>query len=98
MVQLIDPKGQDKLARLYSVQHLFAEGMVYSPDRAWADQVITQVAGFPKGKHDDLVDTVSQSLRHLRDLGLLTRGPEWTAAIEDSMVYGGKSPAPLYPS
>jgi predicted phage terminase large subunit-like protein len=97
-VQLIDPKGQDKLARLYSVQHLFAEGMVYAPDRAWADQVITQVAGFPKGKHDDLVDTVSQSLRHLRDLGLLTRGPEWTAAIEDSMVYGGKSPAPLYPS
>ena len=97
-VQMYDPKTLDKMARLYAVQHIFAEGMVYAPDRAWADQVITQVAAFPKAKHDDLVDTVSQSLRHLRDLGLLTRGPEWTAAIEDSMVYGGKSPAPLYPA
>jgi predicted phage terminase large subunit-like protein len=97
-VQLLDPKGQDKLSRLYSVQHLFAEGMIYAPDRSWADQVITQVGTFPKGKHDDLVDTVSQAIRHMRDLGLLTRGPEWTATIEDSMVYGGKPPVPLYPS
>ena len=29
-VQLFDPKSQDKMARLYSVQHLFAEGMVYA--------------------------------------------------------------------
>ena len=97
-VQLLDPKGQDKLARLYSVQHLFAEGMVYSPDRSWADQVISQVGTFPKGKHDDLVDTVSQSLRHLRDLGMLTRGAEWTAAIEESMAFQGKPPEPLYPA
>jgi len=53
-VQLIDPKAQDKLARLYSVQALFSEGMVYAPDRAWADMVITQVGQFPKGRHDDL--------------------------------------------
>jgi predicted phage terminase large subunit-like protein len=97
-VQLLDPKGQDKLARLYSVQHLFAEGMVYSPDRSWADQVISQVGTFPKGKHDDLVDTVSQAIRHMRDLGLLTRGPEWTASIEEGMVHRGAAPAPLYPA
>jgi predicted phage terminase large subunit-like protein len=96
-VQLVDPKSQDKLARLYSVQHLFAEGMVFAPDRSWADRVITQVAGFPKGKHDDLVDTVSMALRHLRDLGLLTRGAEWTAAVEESMQHRGSGPAPLYP-
>ena len=48
-VQLVDPKAQDKLARLYSVQALFSEGMVYAPDRAWADMVITQVGQFPKG-------------------------------------------------
>lgn len=97
-VQLLDPKGQDKLARLYSVQHLFAEGMVYSPDRSWADQVITQVGTFPKGKHDDLVDTVSQAIRHMRDLGLLTRGPEWTASVEEGMQHRGTAPAPLYPA
>jgi len=38
-VQLKDPKGQDKLARLYSCQHIWAEGMIYAPDRAWADMV-----------------------------------------------------------
>lgn len=53
-VQLVDPKGVDKLARLYSIQHLFAEGLIYAPDRSWADMVINQTATFPKGKHDDL--------------------------------------------
>ena len=96
-VQLLDPKGQDKLARLYSVQHLFAEGMVWAPDRTWADTVITQVSTFPKGKHDDLVDTVSQSLRHLRDLGLLTRGAELTAQIEGDMQVMDYNLPPIYP-
>lgn len=53
-VQLQNPGAQDKLSRLYSVQHLFAEGLIYAPDRSWADMVITQVGAFPKGKHDDL--------------------------------------------
>jgi len=94
-VELVDPKGQDKLARLYSVQHLFAEGMVYAPDKIWADEVITQCGVFPKGKHDDLVDTVSQSLRHLRKVGLLVRAPEWIAETHDSMRHTG-AVKPLY--
>lgn len=96
-VQLVDPKGQDKLARLYSIQHLFAEGLIYAPDRAWADMVITQVGTFPKGKHDDLVDTVSMGLKHLRELGLLVRGAEWTADVQDQMRHSGAPPKPLYP-
>jgi predicted phage terminase large subunit-like protein len=83
-VQLINPGAQDKMARLYSVQHLFAEGMIYAPDRAWADQVITQCAQFPRAKHDDLVDTVSQALRHMRTNGLLTRSAEHLQQIEES--------------
>lgn len=83
-VQLINPGAQDKMARLYSVQHLFAEGMIYAPDRAWADRVITQCAQFPRAKHDDLVDTVSQALRHLRTSGLLTRSSEHLQQIEES--------------
>ena len=97
-VQLLDPLGQDKLARLYSVQHLFEEGMIYAPDKVWADQVITQAAVFPKGKHDDLVDTTSMALRHLRELGLLTRAPEWTSDIYESMKHSGKPPGPIYPA
>jgi phage terminase large subunit-like protein len=95
-VQLINPGAQDKLARLHSVAHLFAEGIVHAPDRAFADMVITQVATFPKGKHDDLVDTVSQAIRHLRDIGLLTRSAERLADIEHMKHDFGKPPLPLY--
>lgn len=97
-VRLVDPKSIDKLARLHSIQHLFAEGYVYSPDRAWADMVITQCAMFPKAKHDDLVDTVSMALRHMRDLGLLIRAPERLAEIEDMRQHRGAPPAALYPA
>lgn len=96
-VQLVDPRGQDKLARLYSVQAIFADGAVYAPDRAWADMVIKQVEQFPKGKHDDLVDTVSQGVRHLRDLGLLVRSVERVAEIEADKRFTGRPPQPLYP-
>jgi hypothetical protein len=96
-VQLVDPKGQDKLARLYSVQHIFAEGMIYAPYMAWSEMVITQVGQFPKGKHDDLVDTVSMAIRHLRDIGVLVRGAEWAADAEEQLQFRGNSFVPLYP-
>jgi predicted phage terminase large subunit-like protein len=96
-VQLINPGAIDKLARLYSVQHLFSEGMVYAPDRRWADLVIRQCEVFPKGKHDDLVDTVSMGMRHLRELGVLTRSAERMADIDEQMRHRGAPPEPLYP-
>ena len=95
----LQPVGRyDKSARLYSVQHLFDEGMVYAPDKIWADMVIQQVSVFPKGKHDDLVDTVSQALRHLRDLGMMQRATERTAELDELRRQPTKEPAPLYPS
>ncbi len=97
-VQLQDPKSQDKLSRLYSVQHLFADGIIHAPDRKWAEDVISEVGAFPKGKHDDRVDTVSQALRHLRDAGLLIRAPERAQEIADERRYDGAAPAPLYPA
>lgn len=95
-VQLVDPKGQDKVARLYSVQHLFAEGLIYAPDRGWAEEVITQCAAFPKAKHDDLVDTVSMGLRYLRETGMLVRGAEFTADLDQQREHIGSPPQPLY--
>jgi len=97
-VKLVDPKGQDKLARLYSVQHLFSESMVFAPDRSWADQVITQTSVFPRGKHDDLVDTVSQALRHVREIGVLERNEERMAEMSEALQYHSGAFAPLYPS
>lgn len=96
-VQLYDPKGLDKMARLYAIQHLFADGLIYAPDRSWADKVITEVAQFPRSKHDDLADCCSMALRFLRDTGMLQRGEEITASIEDRMQFTGSGPKPLYP-
>ena len=96
-VQLVNPGAQDKMARLYSVQHLFAEGMIYAPDRQWADAVINQCATFPRAKNDDLVDTTSMALRHLRQMGLLARAPEIRADISEEISHNGAPPSPLYP-
>ena len=95
-VQLVNPGAIDKLARLYSVQHLFSEGVIYAPDRSWADMVIHQCAVFPKGKHDDLVDTSSMVLKYLRDTGIMIRQPERMAEIEDGRKHRGKPLQPLY--
>jgi len=98
-VTMFDPKSQDKLARLYSIQHLFAEGLIFAPTKPWSEMVITQVGQFPKGKNDDLVDTVSMALRHLRDTGVILRSEEWSAEVEASMRFeGNNSYAPLYPA
>jgi predicted phage terminase large subunit-like protein len=96
-VQLDDPKGIDKLARLYSVQHLFEEGMIYAPDKTWAEMVIQQASVFPKGKHDDLVDTVSMALRHLRAIGAMTRSEEWARDVRDALRHDNRAPPPIYP-
>ena len=95
-VQMYDPKTLDKVARLYSIQHIFSEGMVFAPNKDWAEMVIRQTSSFPRGAHDDLVDTVSMGLKHLRDVGMLTRAPERMAEIEDSRVFHGNHNAPLY--
>ena len=95
-VQLEDPGSIDKMARLYSVQHLFEEGLVYCPDKAWADEVISQCMRFPKAKHDDLVDTVSMAMRYLRRVGFVLRQDEVQEMYEDSRVHTGKPPEPLY--
>jgi predicted phage terminase large subunit-like protein len=96
-VQMYDPKTLDKTARLYSVQHIFAEQMVYAPNKDWAEMVIRQCSVFPKGKNDDLVDTVSMSLNHLRQCGMLTRAAERLSEIDDAKRFlGNSSGVPLY--
>lgn len=70
-VRLI-PVEKDKIARTYSVQSIFSQHMVYAPvDRAWCQEVINESAVFPAGKHDDRHDSVTQAVKHARDIGLL---------------------------
>lgn len=94
-VELFDPKSQDKMARLISVQHLFAEGMIHTPEREWSNMVMEQVEQFPRGRHDEFVDLCSMGLRKLRDMGLLVRQAEREAEIESDKQYIGRQ-EPLY--
>jgi predicted phage terminase large subunit-like protein len=77
-VQLLDPRkaGGDKVARAHAVQHLFENGLIYAPERQWSEMVIGECEVFPKGAHDDLVDTVTQALWYLRKSGLALLGEE----------------------
>lgn len=65
-------KGQDKVARLNSVADLFSSGIVWVPDGPrWAEEVIDEVASFPVGSHDDLVDATTLALMRFRQGGFL---------------------------
>ena len=97
-VELVDPKRYgDKWARVNSIEHLFRDGMIYAPDRGWADKVIRQCAIFPKGSHDDLVDSTSQALRWLRDMGFALRREEAQSEATNEVSYENRrSNATLY--
>lgn len=64
-------KGNDKIARLNSVADLFASGHVWVPNRRWAEELVEEVASFPSGEHDDLVDSMSQALMRFRRGGFI---------------------------
>jgi predicted phage terminase large subunit-like protein len=77
----------DKMARAYAIQHLFSAKLVFAPHRTWATKVIDQCAVFPKGKHDDLVDSTTQALGYLRRLGLARLHQESIADLVKTQQY-----------
>jgi predicted phage terminase large subunit-like protein len=64
-------RGNDKRVRVNAVADMFSSGMVWAPETRWAQEVIDQVAEFPNGEFDDIVDTVSQALLRIRQGGLI---------------------------
>ena len=94
-VQLVEPKG-DKVSRALSVQPIFANGLIYAPDKAWADLVITEMANFPKGKYSDLTDSATMALIYLRSVGLAQLDSE-ARADEESRGQLRRPMKKLYP-
>ena len=64
-------KGQDKIARLNSVSDIIASGKVWIPQTRWAEELVDEVAAFPSGEHDDLVDATTLALMRFRQGGFL---------------------------
>jgi predicted phage terminase large subunit-like protein len=65
-------KGHDKIARVNAISDLFASGIVWCPETRWADEVMEELAAFPNGDNDDLVDSSSQALIRFRQGGFIT--------------------------
>jgi len=89
------PQG-DKEARAHSVVGIFTNGMVWAPDRPWAQLMIDDAAKFPFGKYRDLVDSMTQALRHLRNTGMLQYEEERLAEIQEESRPRTRL-KPLYP-
>jgi len=71
-VQEFSPgKGQDKIARLNAVSDIIASGKVWIPRTRWAEELVDEVAAFPSGEHDDLVDATTLALMRFRQGGFL---------------------------
>jgi len=66
VVNFTPSKGNDKVTRVHSVSPLFEAGMVWAPDTTFADELIEEVAAFPNGEYDDLVDSMTQALMRYR--------------------------------
>jgi len=64
-------RGNDKIARVNAVSDLFASGVVWTPNKNWAEEVIEEFASFPVGEHDDLVDSSTQALLRFRQGGFV---------------------------
>ena len=64
-------KGNDKIARLNAVADIFASGRVWVPRTHWAEELVEEVASFPSGEHDDLVDSMTQALLRFRRGGFV---------------------------
>ena len=78
-----NPGKADKVTRLHIVSNIIKAGRVYIPEssqhkgqfRSWVNPFMEQVCSFPLASHDDFVDTLSMSLRYLRDIGFLNIDP-----------------------
>ena len=64
-------KGSDKIARVNAISDMFSSGIVWCPDTRWADELMEELAAFPNGDHDDLVDSTSQALLRFRQGGFI---------------------------
>lgn len=95
-IGLVDPRNLDKTARMIRVQPEFCAGMIWAPmSKSWASMVVDECAVCPNGRFDDLTDSTTQAIYHLRTQGFLEHREEQFTRKRDAMSQY-KKPAPLY--
>ena len=69
-------KGRDKVTRMHTVAPIFEAGMVWAPEKKFADEVIEECAAFPNGDYDDFVDSMTMALIRFRQGGFISLNGE----------------------
>ena len=66
----------DKVARVHAITPIIEAGKVYLPnDAEWVNTLKTECEDFPDGEFDDIVDSVSQFLNHVKGKKSLSKEP-----------------------
>ena len=79
-----NPGNADKMTRLQITASIFTTGRVWLPESSvrkgyvkdWAEGFLSQLCSFPDSTHDDYVDSATQAIRLLKDMGFLDINPE----------------------
>ena len=72
----------DKHARLNSVADIVSSGLCWVPQTRWAEELVEEVAAFPFGSHDDLVDSMVMAMMRFRQGGFIRLPSDMDEPIE----------------
>lgn len=83
-VRAWNPGRADKMTRLQITASIFTTGRVWLPEsdkrpgyvKNWCEGFLSQLCSFPDSTHDDYVDSATQAIRLLKDIGYLDINPE----------------------
>jgi predicted phage terminase large subunit-like protein len=97
-VRAWNPGGADKMTRLQITASIFATGRVWLPESSvhkgyvkdWAEGFLSQICAFPDAAHDDYVDSATQAIRLLKDMGFLDINPDLRYDDDDDYAYARK--------
>jgi predicted phage terminase large subunit-like protein len=70
-------RGNDKHVRVNTCAPLFEAGLIWAPDRKFAQEVVEECAAFPHGDHDDLVDSMTMAVMRFRQGGFITHPEDY---------------------
>jgi predicted phage terminase large subunit-like protein len=93
-----NPGKADKMQRLQITASIFATGRVWLPESSvrkgyvkdWCEGFLSQICSFPDSTHDDYVDSATQAIRLMKDMGFLDINPEPRYDDDDDYAYTRK--------
>mgnify|MGYP003131852531 FL=1 len=86
---------RDKVARAHAGSALLEMGLIWRPQRRWANDLVELCAVFPAGDGADVVDTCTQAWIRLRNMWFLVREDDGIEDEDDS-VYTDSTKRALY--